>query len=350
MSASKPSMPESLSPQGIMEMATAFMRSRVLLTAYELDLFTVLGEESRSSSQVAHALGTDERATDRLMNALCAMGLLEKREGRFSNTHLASRILVKGKPDFMAGLMHMAHLWETWSTLTEAVRQGRSVVERAANVNERDSDWLRAFIVAMNWRARQHAPGVVSLLDLSDVSRVLDVGGGSGAYAMAFVRAKPDIAAVVFDLPNVIPLTQEYIRQEGLSDKVKTVVGDYGVDPLGGGFDLVFLSAIIHSNSPSQNRTLIRMAAEALAPHGQVVVQDFIMDEDRTGPPFAALFALNMLVGTEAGDTYTESEIRQWMEQEGLRHVVRKDTPFGTTLIIGKNGGGEGTRETASRR
>lgn len=285
MSASKPSMPESLSPQGIMEMATAFMRSRVLLTAYELDLFTVLGDGTKSSGEVAGALGTDERATDRLMNALCRMGLLEKREGRFSNTHLASRILVKGKPDFMAGLMHMAHLWETWSTLTEAVRQGRSVVERAANVNERDSDWLRAFIVAMNWRARQHAPGVVSLLDLSDVSRVLDVGGGSGAYAMAFVRAKPDIAAVVFDLPNVIPLTQEYI-----------------------------------------------------------------MDEDRTGPPFAALFALNMLVGTEAGDTYTESEVRQWMEQEGLRHVVRKDTPFGTTLIIGKNGGGEGTRETASRR
>jgi hypothetical protein len=112
----------------------------------------------------------------------------------------------------------------------------------------------------------------------------------------------------------------------------------------------VLLSAIIHSGSPSQNRVLIRKAAEALAPHGQVVVQDFIMDEDRTGPPFAALFALNMPVRTEAGDTYTEFEVPQWMEEGRLGHLVRKETSFDMTLIIGKNGGGDGTGETARRR
>jgi SAM-dependent methyltransferase len=349
MATSKPSIPEPLSPQGIMELAFAFQRSRVLLTAHELDLFTVLGDGSKSSSEVAQALGTKERATDRLMNALCAMSLLTKQGGRFSNTPPASRFLVKGKPEFMAGLMHMTHLWETWSTLTEAVRQGRSVADRTAGVNERGADWLRAFIAAMHWRASQHAPGVVGLLDLSGVSRVLDVGGGSGAYAMAFVRAKPDIGAVVFDLPTVVPLTQEYIRQAELSDKVKTVVGDYDRDALGSGFDLVFLSAIIHSNSPSGNRDLIGKAATALAPHGQVVVQDFIVDEDRTGPPFAALFALNMLVGTGAGDTYTESEVRRWMEDAGLRRIARQDTPFGTSLIIGRDRGDGGTRELARR-
>lgn len=349
MTTARPSAPESPSPQTIMEMASAFQRSRVLLTAHELDLFTVLGDGNVSSAEAARALGTDARATDRLMNALCAMGLLTKKDGRFSNGPLASRFLVKGKPDFLAGLMHMVHLWETWSTLTEAVRRGGSVVARAARVNERGEGWLRAFIAAMHWRACQHAPGVVGLLDLSGVSRVLDVGGGSGAYAMAFARAKAGIGAVVLDLPNVIPLTEEYLRQEGLSDRVGTVVGDYEVDALGSGFDLVFLSAIIHSNSPAQNRSLIRKAAEALGPHGQVVVQDFIVLEDRTGPPFAALFALNMLVGTEAGDTYTESEVRHWMEEAGLRRVVRKDTPFGTSLIIGTSGGGGGQNEPAGR-
>jgi len=350
MSTSKASTSDPLSPQGILEMASAFQRSRVLLTAHELDLFTILGEESKSSRQVAQALGTAERATDRLMNALCAMDLLIKKDGRFSNAPLASRFLVKGKPDFMAGLMHMAHLWETWSTLTQVVRQGRSVADRAAHVNERGEDWLRAFIAAMHWRACQHAPGVVGLLDLSGVSRVLDVGAGSGAYAMAMVRAKEGITAVAFDLPNVIPLTRDYIRREGLQGKVTTAVGDYQVDPLGSGFDLVILSAIIHSNSSTENRALIRKAAEALAPRGQVVVQDFIVDEDRAGPPFATLFALNMLVGTEAGDTYTASEVREWMEEEGLRNVVRKDTPFGTSLIIGRGEGGPGTRGAASRR
>ena len=327
---------DSHSPQGLLEMASAFQKSRVLLTAHELGVFTVLGDERRSSTEVAWALGTDARATNRLMNALCAIGLLEKTDDKFSNTPLASRFLVEGKPEFLGNLMHTAHLWETWSTLTEAVRKGRSVVTRPAKVNERDEGWLRAFIAAMHWRACQHAPEVVALLDLSGVTRLLDVGGGSGAYAMAFARAKAELRAVVFDLPNVIPLTQKYIREEGILDRVETVAGDYEVVELGNGFDLVFLSAILHSNSPQQNRGLIRKCAEALSPHGQLVVQDFLMDEDRTSPPFGALFALNMLVGTEAGDTYTESEVRQWLQEADLRYLQRKDTTFGTTLMIGR--------------
>ena len=328
------SVPQAGSPRAILEMATAFQRSRVLLTAHELDLFTVLGGTGRSSAELAKALGTDERATDRLMNALCSLGLLEKRDGRFSNSPPASRFLVRGKPEFMAGLMHTVHLWETWSTLTDAVRQGGSVVSGA--IGDRGEKWLRAFIAAMHWRGRQHAQAVIGVLDLSGVSRVLDVGGGSGVYAMAFARAKPDITAVVFDLPSVVSMTQEYIAQEGLSDRVKTIAGDYEVDELGQDVDLVFLSAIIHSNSERGNRGLFLKCADALRPGGQLVVQDFIVDDDRTGPPFAVLFALNMLVGTESGDTYTESEVREWMREAGLSGIGRKDTEFGTSLLTGR--------------
>ena len=325
---------DALSARSIMDMVFPFQRSRVLLTAYELDLFTVLGDESKSSDVVAKALGTGERATNRLMNALCAIGLLEKKKGLFSNTPLASQFLVKGKSGFMAGLMHSVHLWDTWSTLTQAVRHGKSVVGRHAN--ERGEEWLAAFIAAMHQRACQQASGMIALLDLSSVSCVLDVGGGSGAYSMAFVRAKEGIRATVFDLPNVIFLARDYIEKEGLSDKVETAAGDYKSDKLGSGFDLVFLSAIIHSNSFEENQKLIRKASEALNPHGQMVVQDFVMDEDRTTPAFGALFALNMLVATESGDTYTESEIRTWMEEAGLADIIRKDTRFGTSLIIGR--------------
>ncbi len=333
MGASDPPEGEALSPQGILEMASGFQRSRVLLTACELGLFTALEEGARSAAEVARALGTDGRATDRLMNALCPLGLLEKRGGRFANTPLAARFLVQGKPDYLANLLHTAHLWQPWSTLTEAVRRGRSVMARA--VKGHDAVWLRAFIAAMHWRACQHAPGVVAALDLSGVSRVLDVGGGSGAYAMAFARAKGDLQAVVFDLPGVVPLADEYVRQGGLSDRVRTLAGDFEVDALGSGFDLVFLSAILHGNAPAQNRALLRKGAAALTPGGRLVVQDFIMDEDRTAPAFGALFALNMLVGTDGGDTYTESEVREWMEAAGLANIVRKDTAFGTTLLTG---------------
>ncbi len=334
MTTDKASAGQALTPRDILEMATAFQRSRILLTAHELDLFTALGEVRKTSVEVARVLGTDERATDRLMDALCTMDLLEKRDGFFANTPSTVRFLVRGKPEFTAGLMHTVHLWDTWGTLTEAVRQGGSVA--AGPIEDRGEKWLRAFIAAMHWRGTQHARDVVGSLDLAGVSRVLDVGGGSGVYAMAFARAKPDITAVVLDLSSVVSMTQEYIAREGLSDRVKTVAGDYEVDELGHGFDLVFLSAIIHSNSERGNRSLLRKCAEALNPTGQLIVQDFIVDEDRTGPPFAVLFALNMLVGTEAGDTYTESEVRAWMQDAGLSAIVRNDTDFGTTLIIGK--------------
>jgi SAM-dependent methyltransferase len=357
---------EHLSPIAIREIAIAFQRSRVLLTAFELDLFTALSTGAKFSSQVAQALGTEKRATDRLMNALCAMGFLQKRGARFSNTPSASGFLVKGKPEYMAGLMHTVHLWSTWSTLTQAVRRGTAVATR--HVDESAAKWRTAFIAAMHERASKIAPSVVKMLDLSHVSRVLDVGGGSGAYSMAFARAKRGLKAAVFDLPDIIPLTKKHVRREGLvdgketfSDRIDFVSGDYTIDDLGTGsrdrrakakrrteagcqtrpqaYDLVFLSAIVHSNSVAENRALIRKCTKALNPGGQVVVQDFIVNEDRTGPAPAALFALNMLVGTEAGDTYTETEVRAWMKAAGLSKIIRRDTDFGTTLIIGRKAG-----------
>ena len=191
----------------------------------------------------------------------------------------------------------------------------------------------------MHWRARQSAGEVVALLDLEGVRRVLDVGGGSGAYAMAFARARRGISAVVFDLPSVVPLTRTYIQAEGLTAEVGTAVGDYLRDPIGSGYDLVFMSAVIHSNATDENRLLFRKAAGALNAGGRLVVQDFLMNEERTGPPQAALFALNMLVGTRAGDTYTESEVRAWMAEAGFRDMTRIDTPAATNIMIGTKTG-----------
>lgn len=332
-------MKESLSPNVIREIAYRFQSSRILLTAFELGVFTALGDRKRSSSEIARALKTDPRATDRLMNALCAMELLAKKNGKFENTPVAFRFLVKGNPEFMAGIMHTVHLWDTWSTLTAAVRKGTSVAMRP-EINSRGDTWLTAFIAAMHDRAAKQAPAVVAELDLSGVSRVLDVGGGSGAFAMAFVKAKEGVTATVFDLPNVLPLTKKYVKQAKLSGKVELQPGDYLTDDLGKGFDLVFLSAIIHSNSESENRKLIKKCARALNPNGRVVVQDFIMDDDRTAPLHGAFFALNMLVGTGSGDTYRESEVRSWMEEAGLSKVTRKETTFGVTQIIGKKQSG----------
>lgn len=324
---------EGLSIGRIMEISRAFQGSRIFLTAYELDLFTTLGDEERSSEEIARAIGTDPRGTDRLLNALCGLELLFKSHGKFTNSPAAAQFLVKGKPEYQTGLMHTVHLWDSWSTLTGAVRNGGMVAQRP--VDERDDTWSVAFIAAMHARAAGEAPGLVDALDLTGVSRVLDVGGGSGAFSMAFVRAADTITATVFDLPNVVSLTQGYVDQEGLGDKIDTVAGDYNKDELPAGYDLVFLSAIIHSNSPLQNQALFEKVSRALNAGGRLVVSDFIMNDDRLGPAFGAFFALNMLVNTPLGDTYTESEIKGWMENAGMTFLDRTDQRA-TGLMIGR--------------
>ena len=318
-------------PAGLREIINGFQQSRAVLSAYELDLFTALGDRRRTAAEVAADCGANPRATDRLLNVLVAMGLVEKAGGRFANGPFAARHLVRGRPEFMSGLMHSVHMWTRWSTLTEAVRRGAPV----EGAESRTDEWREAFMAAMHWRGVPQAAALVRTLDLDGVSRVLDVAGGTGVFAMAFARARPGLEAVVFDLPAIVPITRRYVEEAGLSDRVTAVAGDATADDLPGRFDLVLLSAILHSFAPDVNQRLVAKAAAALAPGGRVVVQEFVVNEDRTGPLQPTLFALNMLVGTQGGDTYTEGEIRGWMEAAGLTAVTRMDTEFGTGIVVG---------------
>ena len=322
-----------LTADDLYQLPRGFFHSRIFLTAYELGVFTALGDGRKTSAEVAEELRTDPRATDRLMNALAVLGLLHKEEGRFANAEAAARYLVKGKAEYMSGLMHTVNLWDSWSTLTDAVRAGTTVYERpGGEAAERRTD---AFIAAMHYGASARAERLVAMLELDGVSRVLDVGGGSGGYAMAFARARDGITATVFDLPHVTPLTRRYVEAAALSDKVEVVEGDAVEDELPRGFDLVFMSQLLHSNSPAQNEALIANGAASLNAGGRLVVQDFVVDQERAGPPRAVIFALNMLVNTAAGDTYAEAEVRGWMEAAGLTGVERIDTEFETTLMMG---------------
>lgn len=321
-------------PEDIHKIAMAFQQSRVLLTAVELGLFKAIGDKSLTSENIASKLGTGNRATDRLLNALCAIGFVLKKKNLFSNTPAAAKFLIEGKRGYMAGLMHTSGLWKTWSTLTDAVKKGSKAVPDT--IKKRSPEWFEAFIAAMHHRASATAPVVVSKFDLKKVSKMIDIGGGSGAYAMTFVRTNKNITATVFDLPNVIPLAKSYVAEAGLLDRFKFVKGDYNKDEFGKDFDLVFFSAIIHINSPEKNQSLMDKAARALKPDGQVVIQDFIMDKSRTTPPFGTFFALNMLVGTEDGDTYTEAEVKSWLKKSGFTGVRRLEGEGPASMIIAR--------------
>jgi 2-polyprenyl-3-methyl-5-hydroxy-6-metoxy-1,4-benzoquinol methylase len=314
-------------------MLFGFRASRIVLTAFELGIFTALGKSRRNAQSVARELGTDPRGTDRLMNALCALRLLRKKNDAFANSPLAARYLVRGSPMYLAGLAHTARLWHSWSTLTPAVGRGGTVIRDGRK--DRSAGVTGGFIASMHERASLQAADTVKLIDLSSVRRTLDIGGGSGAYSIAMARAEEKIRATVFDLPEVVRLAEEYVRREGLAERFAFLPGDFNRNGFGGGYDLVLLSAIVHMNPPERNRRLLSKAAKALNPKGQLVIQDYIMNGDRTRPALGAIFALNMLVGTEGGDTYTEAEVREWMKEAGLSGIVRRDTPFSSSLMIG---------------
>jgi 2-polyprenyl-3-methyl-5-hydroxy-6-metoxy-1,4-benzoquinol methylase len=286
-----------------------------------------------NSDEMAQKINADPRATDRLMNASCAMGILKKVHGKFYNTDLSSKYLVEGKPEFMGNLYHTNNLWDTWSFLTDSVKQGSSF---KGNQNRKEQEnWVEAFIAAMHYRGVNQGKILSMMINLNKVKRMLDVGGGSAAFSMEIVRKNPSIQAVVLDLPHVIPLTKEYVSKAGLLNNFEFIESDYLADDFEMGYDLILLSAIVHSNSYEQNKTLIKKCTDALNKNGMIIISDFIMNEDRTQPAHGAMFALNMLVETANGDTYTESEVREWFQSAGITSIKRKNTSFGSDLMIG---------------
>jgi len=322
-------------PDELMGMIRGYQESRILLTAIELDVFTAVEHHAgqATASGVAAELRTDPRATGVLLNALAALGLLTKQADTFANASVARRFFVAGSPDDACmAVRHNLSLWATWSTLTQCVRVGHAVRNRA--MQERGDDWTAPFIAAMHRNAALRAPLMVKVIGAEGIKRLLDVGGGSGAYSIAFARANPALHAEVFDLATVVPIATQHIAEAGLGDRVGTRVGDLRKDVLGSGYDLVLLSAICHMLAAHENRDLLRRAFEALAPGGRLVIQDHIMNADKTGPRAGALFAINMLVGTDGGGTYSEDEYAQWLREAGFAQVRRLALPGPNDLVV----------------
>ncbi len=315
----------------LLQAMRGYQESRLLMTAVELDVFSAVAGGARAG-EVAERLGTESRATAMLLNALVSVGALEKSGDAFRNTSQTARFLVDTSPECQrAGLMHSVNLWDTWSTLTECVRRGTSLGPRKSG-STGDPEWTRNFIDAMHRNSTATAPVMLRAFDATGVRHMLDVGGGSGAFSIAFAEANPALQADVFDLPHVTPIAREYIAKAGLEHRIRTRDGDMRTDDLGSGYDFVLVCSICHMFGEKENRELIRRCRKALVAGGRLMIRDFILNEDRCSPRQAAVFALNMLVGTSEGATYTEKEYTAWMLEAGFREVARP-VPDGEFLV-----------------
>jgi SAM-dependent methyltransferase len=301
-------------PEALLTLARGFQESRVLLTGAELNLFTLLSKEALTADAIAARLGADLRALMIELDALAAMALLVKANGTYRTAPDAASLSEDAPDSILPMLLHAAALWDRWTSLTRKIG-GTPVSARAP------SDVTRAFICAMQVVSAPQAERMAAAVRLGSARRLLDVGGGPGTYTAAFLRAAPKLEATLFDLPPVVEIARVELAKAGLLDRVALVAGDFESDELPAGHDLAWLSAIIHQNGPAQNDALFGRIFRALAPGGRLVLRDHVMEPDRTRPRAGALFAVNMLVGTAHGGTYTFDEIRAGLERAGFVRV-----------------------------
>ncbi|MFH0824755.1 MAG: methyltransferase, partial [Pseudomonadota bacterium] len=282
-------MEEHMTGGRLLELSGGFLTPRIVLTAAELGVFSRLEAGPKTVNDLCAAEGWDPRGLRILMDALTALGLLVTTTGGAYTLHPSVTDLLGTDPhrSVLPMILHRVRMWNTWSNLTEIVRTG--VNTAAGTLRSRPLEDLEAFIGAMQVIGRDVAVKIAGLIDLSPFRRLLDVGGGSGVYTAAFLGAAPHLTAAVFDLPEVVDITRKWLSAAGLLDRVEIVPGDFHVDDLPGGYDLVLLSAIIHSNSPEGNRDLYAKAFRSLNPGGTILIRDYVMDETRTIPPEGAV-------------------------------------------------------------
>jgi hypothetical protein len=305
----------------LLELSGKYWETCTLHAAVKLDLFTNLGTDALEGTEIAGRLDGDRRGVSTLLNALVAMGLLTRTDGKYSNTPAAMAYLSKGSEQYVGFMiMHHHHLVESWGHLDRAVLSGKPVRGRASFGKE---ELLQGFLMGMHTLARQLAPKVSEALDLSGRSHLLDLGGGPGTYAVNFCLKNPGLRATVFDLPTSRPFAEGSIRKAGLEGRVDFLAGSYLEDTIPRDYDVAWLSQILHGEGPEACRLIIERAVSALQPGGLIVVHEFLLQDTLDGPLFPALFSLNMLLGTSAGQAYSEGQVRDMLAGAGVRDIRR---------------------------
>ena len=301
------------------ELASGFRQSAVILTANQLGIFRLLSEAPTGLDAMAEKLALSKRGLDKLMNALMALDLIIKQNDLYELHGDAEEFLKEGSEYYLGDIFrHNYRLMKRWVMLDEAVRLGHSpfLEERKRG---RSPDDTRSFILGMENISRTVSHELVEALSFEGVKRILDLGGGPGTYLYTFLRHAPDASGVLLDFPPVVEIAREQAVKAGMIDRVDFIEGNMLEADYGGGYDLIYLGNIIHSFGESDIVKVFHRATDALNPAGRLVVKDFFLDETGTRPLHAALFALNMLIGTEEGSAYRWIDAKTWMVEAGLK-------------------------------
>lgn len=298
-----------------------YWETKILLTAVKLDVFSTIDAKPKTAVEVAQRIGADTRTLELLLNALVATGVLAKDGDRFANTTVAQTHLVKTSPGYIGHLLilHDAE-WSNWSKLEETIKTGRSPVNK--HVFETDPELGANVLAVLHRIGEQSGPALARRLALGEARTMLDLGGGAGTNAIAFCTVYPGLKATVFDLPQTLRVAERTVKQAGLEDRIALVPGNFNKDSLGGPYDFVLMSDVLHYQDDQTNAAVVKKTHAHVNPGGRLVIKDRFLDETGTGPAWTTAFAIHILVNTEKGRCYRTADAMRWMRDAGFGDVA----------------------------
>jgi len=327
-----------VTPERIMQMAWGYVPPLILEAAIRHHVFDVLDAGSKTISEVEKATGASTRGLTAVMNALVGLNFLSKDEhGRFALTPESSAFLVSSKPSFQGGMIkHCSEqLIPRWLHINEVVATGNPVTP--VNDERSGGEFFHDFVLdifPMSYPAAQTLAAHINFGSNGNPVKVLDLAAGSGVWGIAQAQASPRVRVTAVDWPEVIDVTKRTSARFGLADRFNFIEGDLLQADFGSGYGLATLGHILHSEGEARSRKLLAKTFSALATGGTIAVQEFLVNRDRTGPVNGLFFAVNMLVNTQQGDTWSFEEIGEWLKEAGFTNPRLVESPGPSPLIL----------------
>ena len=314
------------SPEQILQVGFGFWSSKVLLSAIELELFTELAKHPLPYSELHGRMGLHPRSARDFLDALVALGFLERNEDWYRNTPATNLYLDKGKPSYIGGVFEMCNhrLYPFWSHLTEALRTGRpqnEIRDGATALFEglyADPARLKEFLRAMTGLSRSANAAIARRFPWRQYGTFADIGTAQGDLAVQISLENPHLKGIGFDLQEVAPIFEEHAMINGVSGRLRFQPGDFFKDPLPR-TDVILMGHILHDWGLDTKKELIRKAYDAVPEGGALIVYEAIIDDERSKNAFGLLMSLNMLIETPDGSDYTGADCSGWMKEAGFR-------------------------------
>jgi 3-hydroxy-5-methyl-1-naphthoate 3-O-methyltransferase len=320
-----------------MQFAWGYGPPLILEAALNHRLFDLLDQAPQTVGELAAETGASPRGLTAILNALVGLEFLGKRGDRYALTPESAAFLVSTKPGYHGGFFRHAirQILPQWLRLTEAVGSGRPNV--SANRQKQGQEFFAEFVEGLfplSYKAAQVVGEHLGIPEATSPVSVLDIGAGSGVWGIALAHQSPHVTVRAVDWPDVLKVTNKLAQRHGVGDRLRTVAGDLLEADFSTGHQVATIGHIFHSEGRDRSRQLLRKTFRALAPGGTIVISEFMPDDDRTGPPMPLIFAVNMLLHTEAGDTFTFAEMAEWLREAGFAKPRLLEAPSPSPLLL----------------